>query len=124
MKSIKTLIISGAVTLAMALPLSGMAMDHSPQGKLNKGDQVAAQACIIQLVKSDKSSSVIQNAYCDGSDKSCSDMVKKLIKQAGKLSLSREMTVAVKANSASMACSGVAVACKKNSCMSSGASGS
>ena len=124
MKSIKTLIISGAVTLAMALPLSGMAMDHSPQGKLNKGDQVAAKACIIQHVKSGKSSSVIRNAYCAESDNKCLSKVSDLIQKAQGLNLSSEMVVVIKDKCADTVCNKVSAACKKNSCMSSDASGS
>ena len=124
MKSIKTLIISGAVTLAMALPLSGMAKGHSQQGNHNNGDRVAAKACIIQHVKSGKSSSVIQKAYCVQSNSECLSKVNVLIQKAQALNLSSEMVVAIKDKCADTVCNKVSAACKKNSCMSSDASGS
>ena len=116
MKSIKTLIISGAVTLAMALPLSGMAMNH--KHSKHHGDREAAKACIFKHVQSGKSSKIIRKAYCVNSDSDCLSKVNDLIQKAQGLNFSPEMVVAITAKCVDTVCNKVSVACKMNNCMS------
>ena len=121
MKSMKTLIISGAVTLAMALPLSGIAAKDCIHGKHHghhHGDHHVAQACIMQNVKTKTPSKRIVKAYCAANDSGCATMVTGIINEKRDTNFSAQMLAVIKGKNVSKACKAVAAACKKNNCLS------
>ena len=118
MKSIKTLIISGAVTLAMAIPLSGIAGKHCKHHKHLSGDSHVAHACIMQNVKTKTPSKRIVKAYCAVNDSGCATMVTGIINERRDTNFSAQMLAVIKGKNVSTACKAVAAACKKNNCLS------
>ena len=117
MKSIKTLIISGAVTLVMALPLSGMAAGHK-HGKQLSGDQQVAKLCIMQNVLNNVPAQRIVRAYCAQDDGvNCAGTVTGIINERLGSDLTPQMLAVAKAKEARNACIRVAKACKTNNCL-------
>ena len=111
MKSIKTLIISGAVTLVMALPLSGMAKGHKHDVQIN-----AASVCVAKAHIEGQSTRDIGKKYCVKEIKTCISMIKSIVAQ---VDVDDPKNVLVlKARGLGPACKALAAQCKQTDCFS------